>query len=77
MFGWLAFVVGQIVGELPWMLISTTIYFVLWYFVAFTPGLMTDASHAGGMWVSLVVSPSSLVSFPCVEKHKSHVYLLL
>lgn len=37
------------------MFLSTTIYFVTWYFVAFPIGLMTDASHAGGMWVSLIL----------------------
>jgi len=75
MFHWFPFVVAQLVGELPWLVICTTIYcsyrplprlrcssknsfadwllflpftVIIWLFVTFPIGLITDPTHAGG-----------------------------
>ncbi len=43
-YGWIAFCTAQVVAEIPMAIISSAIYFVLWYFPA---GLPTDSSTAG------------------------------
>lgn len=31
MYGWFPFVIGEVIAELPWLIISVTIYYLLWY----------------------------------------------
>ena len=31
MYGWFPFVVGEVVAEAPWIIVSVTIYYLLWY----------------------------------------------
>jgi hypothetical protein len=34
MYNWKAFVVAQVIAELPWMVLAGTLFFLLWYFVS-------------------------------------------
>jgi ATP-binding cassette subfamily G (WHITE) protein 2 (SNQ2) len=43
-YGWFAFVTAQVVAEIPIAILSSVLYWVLWYFPA---GLPTDSSTAG------------------------------
>lgn len=43
-YGWIAFCTAQVVAEIPMAILSSVIYFVLWYFPA---GLPSDSSTAG------------------------------
>ena len=43
-YGWFPFCTAMVVAEIPWAIIGSVIYWVLWYFPA---GLPTDASTSG------------------------------
>ncbi|KAF2266390.1 ABC drug exporter AtrF [Lojkania enalia] len=43
-YGWVAFTTAQIVGEIPISIVSSVLYWLLWYYPA---GLPTDSSTAG------------------------------
>lgn len=43
-YGWIAFCTAQVVPEIPWAIVGSVIYFLLWYYPA---GLPTDSSTAG------------------------------
>ncbi|KAL5121843.1 ATP-binding cassette transporter snq2 [Pleosporales sp. CAS-2024a] len=47
-YGWIPFVTAQVVAEIPMAIVSSVLYWVLWYFPA---GLPTDASTAGYVFV--------------------------
>lgn len=43
-YGWVAFCTAQVVAEIPMAIVSSVLYFLLWYYPA---GLPTDSSTAG------------------------------
>lgn len=55
LYGYLPFVIAQVMAEAPWIIVSVTVYFLLWYFSVFTVGISTDAYHAGLMFVMLLI----------------------
>ncbi|CED83351.1 abc transporter [Phaffia rhodozyma] len=54
-YSWQPFVVAQIIAEIPWVIVSSTLFYVLWYFVVFPVGISTDAQHAGPMYAILIL----------------------
>lgn len=63
MYNWKAFVVAQVIAELPWMVLAGTLFFVLWYFVVFPVGISTDAQHAGPMYAMMIIYQFWTVGF--------------
>ncbi|KAF7681464.1 abc drug exporter [Alternaria burnsii] len=51
-YGWLAFTTAQIVAELPYALLQSAIYFLLWYYPA---GLPSDSSTAGYVFLMILI----------------------
>lgn len=48
---WLAFIAGQLISELPWLILCGTIYFVAWYF---TCGFPVEASKSGQVYLEML-----------------------
>lgn len=41
------FVAGELLAEVPWMVLGGTLAFVIWYFISFPVGIATNPQHAG------------------------------
>ena len=55
-YGWVAFTTAQIVGEIPTAILSSTLYWLLWYWPAFGTGdHYLDSSTAGYVFVMTVL----------------------
>ena len=52
MYSWIAFVTGQLVAEIPYLIICGTLYFVCWYF---TTGLPVKASTSGQVYFTMLM----------------------
>ncbi|KAK9473384.1 ATPase [Dipodascopsis tothii] len=52
MFSWQVFVLGQIVPEIPYLLVCGTLYYVCWYFAS---GFPTRSAVAGQFYVVLIL----------------------
>ena len=86
-YGWFAFCTAQVVAEIPMAIISSVVYFVLWYYPA---GLPTDSSTAGyvflmtmlwfffqaswGQWICAFAPSFTVISnvLPCKYHPISH-----
>lgn len=48
---WLAFIAGQLISELPWLILCGTVYFVTWYF---TCGFPVEANKSGQVYLEML-----------------------
>ncbi|KAF8314175.1 hypothetical protein DL93DRAFT_2228010 [Clavulina sp. PMI_390] len=55
MYGWFPFVVGEVVSEAPWIVLTSALFYVLWYFPVFPVGISTNAYHAGLMFIMILI----------------------
>ncbi|PSN60602.1 ABC drug exporter AtrF [Corynespora cassiicola Philippines] len=51
-YGWVAFTTAQVVAEIPWAIVSSVLYFLLWYYPT---GLPTDSSTAGYVFLMVML----------------------
>lgn len=58
MYSWVAFVVGQIVSELPYLVICAVLYFVCYYY---TVGFPADSNKAGAFFFVMLIYEVCLV----------------
>lgn len=66
---WLAFISGQLMAEIPWLIICGTLYFACWYF---TSGFPVRASKSGQVYFEMIcksISPSFFFFFDAREQH--------
>lgn len=52
MYSWVAFVVGLIISEVPYLIICAVLYYVCWYYTA---GLPTDSNRAGATFFVMLM----------------------
>ncbi|KAH8801491.1 ABC-2 type transporter-domain-containing protein [Xylogone sp. PMI_703] len=52
MYSWIAFVVGLVVSEVPYLIICAVLYFVCWYYTA---GLPSESSRAGATFFVMLM----------------------
>ena len=52
MYSWTALVTSQILAEIPWNIVGSSLFYLCWYF---TVGFPTEANRAGYLYLALAI----------------------
>ncbi|KAF8321131.1 putative ABC multidrug transporter [Clavulina sp. PMI_390] len=63
MYGWFPFVVAEVVSEAPWLVLTSVLFYALWYFAVFPVGISTNAYHAGLTFAMLLIYQLFILGF--------------